>query len=414
MDDSPAECKNSGSILDPDFPSLIEAATRHGAVIFGAGLIGKAAIISLRECGVMADLIVADNDEKKHSSSLLGVPIRAPAELTGVSAETPVVVATVYVRQVIRQLQELGFKRFYPCSGLLDCLPAPFIAALNWSERRSVELYSFTLDSLAHPEGLYLKSVDVVLTERCTLRCRDCANLMQYYDKPVSCSHPLILSSIEHLMMVVDRLFEFRLLGGEPLMDKAMHEVLVPLTQYDKTDGIVIYTNGTLVPQGANLAALKHPKIHLEVTDYGPLSRNLTPLLQALDQHAIDYKLVRFEKWQDCGDIEPRGAPSDALARKYANCCAADTYTLLHGVLYPCPFAAHAVNLGAIPKDVSEQVNLGRKPVSKSRLREALQQFIARRHPHSACVFCGGRDFGHATIPAAIQSPSPRPYQKFV
>ena len=26
--------------------------------------------------------------------------------------------------------------------------------------------------------------MDVVITERCSLKCKDCANLMQYYEKP--------------------------------------------------------------------------------------------------------------------------------------------------------------------------------------------------------------------------------------
>ena len=31
---------------------------------------------------------------------------------------------------------------------------------------------------------LVIRSVDVVITEKCTLKCKDCANLMQYYQNP--------------------------------------------------------------------------------------------------------------------------------------------------------------------------------------------------------------------------------------
>ena len=31
---------------------------------------------------------------------------------------------------------------------------------------------------------LSLKTLDVQITERCSLKCKDCSNLMQYYTKP--------------------------------------------------------------------------------------------------------------------------------------------------------------------------------------------------------------------------------------
>ena len=31
---------------------------------------------------------------------------------------------------------------------------------------------------------LNLKAMDIVVTERCSMKCRDCSNLMQYYVKP--------------------------------------------------------------------------------------------------------------------------------------------------------------------------------------------------------------------------------------
>ena len=39
--------------------------------------------------------------------------------------------------------------------------------------------------------------LDIVLTECCTLRCRDCSNLMQYYEKPENLDPEEVISSLQ-------------------------------------------------------------------------------------------------------------------------------------------------------------------------------------------------------------------------
>ena len=33
-------------------------------------------------------------------------------------------------------------------------------------------------------DKLNLKTIDIQVTERCSLKCKDCSNLMQYYERP--------------------------------------------------------------------------------------------------------------------------------------------------------------------------------------------------------------------------------------
>ena len=32
-------------------------------------------------------------------------------------------------------------------------------------------------------ESLHLKCIDIVVTEKCSMKCKDCSNLMQYYER---------------------------------------------------------------------------------------------------------------------------------------------------------------------------------------------------------------------------------------
>jgi organic radical activating enzyme len=400
-------------IADFDIPSLVEKISRHGVIIFGAGLVGKATLHALQQLNI-AGIYLFDNDQQKQMTELQGVPILPPEQLPRFSSQTPVLVATVYITPVIKQLQTMGFSDFYACTPFLNIVKTfpTWPASLSHVEQRSIDLYSFTIRSMTDSAGIYIKSLDVVLTEQCTLKCYDCANLMQYYTKPRKCSHATILKAVDRFLSSINHLFEFRLLGGEPFIDKAMHEILNPLAQHEKVSCIIVYTNGTIIPNTSILEALTNKKVHVQVTDYGSLSRQLNPLLKLFDQYKINYTVIKFEKWQDCGGIELRTRTEKELERLYVNCCTADTYTLLHGTLYPCPFSSHAINLEAIPSTREEQVTLDDDRVPADLLREQIRAFSQPRRHLQACRYCGGRDFGQATIPAAIQAAQPRPYKK--
>jgi organic radical activating enzyme len=408
---TPAPTQNI--IADFDISTVVEKISQHGVIIFGAGLIGQATLNALLQLNI-SKIHLFDNDKQKHMTELEGVPILPPEQLPLLSSQTPILVATVYITPVMKQLQTMGFSHFYACTPFLNLAKTfpTWPASVSHVEQRSLDLYSFTIKTLTDSAGLYIKSVDVVLTEKCTLKCHDCANLMQYYEKPKHCLHTTILKATERFISAVDHLFEFRLLGGEPFVDKKMHDILNRLCQYEKVSCIIVYTNGTILPSNDVMESLKNKKVQVQVTDYGPLSRQLHSLLAAFDQQKINYTVVKFDKWQDCGGIEYRTRTKEELKRLYANCCAADTYTLLHGTLFPCPFSSHAINLGAIPSKRDELVILDDETTPVQVLRENLRLFTQPRLHLQACEYCGGRDFGQATIPAAIQAPHPRPYKK--
>ena len=71
---------------------------------------------------------------------------------------------------------------------------------------------------------LNLKSLDIQITERCSLKCKDCSNLMQYYTKPENTDLNVMFKSIERFLSCVSNVNEFRVIGGDPFMNKEMHK----------------------------------------------------------------------------------------------------------------------------------------------------------------------------------------------
>ena len=55
-------------------------------------------------------------------------------------------------------------------------------------------------------------------------------------------------------------------------------------------------------------------------------------------------------------------------------CCQSEFVSLLHGKLYRCPFSANGVNLKAIPRNDSDEVNLKNDNLSINELREQIKK----------------------------------------
>ena len=113
-------------------------------------------------------------------------------------------------------------------------------------------------------KNLNLNSLDIVLTEKCSLKCKHCSNLMQYYEKPIDNEFDDIILSIENFFGNIDYCYEIRLIGGEPLLFKKIDKVIEKLMIHSNKFGkIIIYTNGTIVPKGDRINALKITKFNL-------------------------------------------------------------------------------------------------------------------------------------------------------
>ena len=88
--------------------------------------------------------------------------------------------------------------------------------------------------------ALTIKNLDVQVTERCSLKCKNCCNLMQYYEKPVDINLDVMLKSVERFMSCVDGVDEFRVLGGDPFMNKELHKIINKLVTYDNCKKVVV------------------------------------------------------------------------------------------------------------------------------------------------------------------------------
>ena len=186
----------------------------------------------------------------------------------------------------------------------------------------------------------FLRSLDLMITEKCSLKCRDCSNLMPYYKNPKDCDISQVILDTKTILDTW-KVGEFRIIGGEPFMNKEWELLLAYLIKDPKVKRIVIYTNGTIVP---STHLLINPKVFVQVTDYGKLSKKLNIIKDLFDTDKVAYQIVK-PRWTDCGKAEKKGRTQKELDQMFKDCCSRNV-TLSNGRLFPCAFSANLARLG--------------------------------------------------------------------
>tara|TARA_Y100001970_G_scaffold294295_1_gene449988 strand:+ start:14098 stop:15357 length:1260 start_codon:yes stop_codon:yes gene_type:complete len=397
-------------------------------VIYGAGIVGRMTLEALSKKNIKVDFF-CDGSPNKQKIKVNNTEVISPDQLDKLDRETNILISIQYFNSIIPFLEKKGFKNLFKITDLLSEVNLEKEYKSEWavelglseipynSALRIVDFYNkMSMKNEYLNEGkLNIKTIDIQVTERCSLKCQDCSNLMQYYERPQNSDESVMFKSIEKFMECVDNLDEFRVIGGDPFMNKEVYKVINKLLTYEKNKKIVIYTNAKIVPKNENLECLKNDKVLVYITNYGKDSIAHDALVNVLKNEKINYSTFKCTTWLDCGRIMPNSNKNaDALEHQFNNCCVSDLISLLHGKLYRCPFSANAVNLNAIPKDPTDEVNLLDEKLSITELRNQIKKLCYDKKYITACSYCNGRDYSVETIPAAIQTKKSLPYKKLV
>ena len=384
----------------------------EGVIIFGTGNLGSLCLHSLKQKKI-EPICFVDNNYSNWDKKFNGYRVISPEKLKKDFSDKHVLISSLNFKYLKRQLNELNIKRIHYCDNLFSEFDLNG-SQTTWSHDRckvQLDLYNFAIISYQDEKKLSIQSLDLVLTEKCSLKCKDCSNLMQFYAKPVDEDFNQLVKSLDKFMETVDYVYEIRLIGGEPFMYKKIDEVLNRILTYKNCGNIIVYTNGTIVPNEQKLKTFKNDKIYFKISNYGSISRNVEKLEKTLKEKNIHYITERVTKWQDCAKIESFDRPLEVTKQIFGNCCVNEALTLLHGKLYLCPFAAHAENLHAIPRAPDDSIDLLTPEISEN-LKKKIRNLAFEREYLEACKSCNGRDHNVASVDAAIQTKEPLAYKK--
>ena len=361
-----------------------------------------------------------DNETRKLQKSYCGLEVVHTPTLTKRFPKARLIIAYHNMQESVNQLSALGYDEFHSPLELLknyDVSKHKHRISQSYMQNKiSICIKSHEL--YLNEAKTYMRSLDVMITTKCSMKCASCANLMQYYVAAKNTDHE-ILSAIEILDNNVDAISEFRVIGGEPLMNKQWAHIVNGIIEQDVKRKIFIYTNGTISPKEEQLKTFHGKNVNFYITDYGKLSRNINKLEENLTKHGISYKRKPADNWVDCSSIRQHKRTARENEVVFKECCAKQFYTLLNGRLYTCPFIANAANLKSIPDNRANYVDLLSKTDD---LKQKVRKLVTMQKFFPACDFCDGRPRdpttaleydGKGMITPGHQTSKPMPYKQY-
>ena len=380
-------------------------------IIFGAGIIGEATLHACRGKGIPVECFI-DNRIK---GPLLGLEVK---RLEEAEVFDKVLLTSPNILDMILPLRDLGYTGWKSCGEVLrdfDISGIEFqsINGSNQSSRYSTEHVKYLIrtclhlhDNYMHPERLTVQSVDLIITERCSMKCRDCSNLMQYYERPENADLDEMLATIDSMCEKMDEIYEVRVIGGEPFMNKEIHLVVEKLTSKENIKKVAIFTNATILPKEHQWLAFQNEKVRFFITEYLQ-SRQLQPLIEQLEKRKIAYVSEQANGWTECASLDKHNRTVPEQEAIFQACCAKNLATLADGRLYRCPFSANAFKLHAVPDYKEDYL------VVSEASRDEIRSFLRGKTYIESCDNCNGRSYGDKVITPATQTKTPLKYRKY-
>ena len=265
------------------------------------------------------------------------------------------------------------------------------------------------------PEVL-LKRFELHLTERCTLRCKNCGALSPYFEQPVDFGVESIERDFDALIDKIDFTDDILIMGGEPLLYKRLPEILYYIhnhpQRHKKIGYVRIDTNGTLLPSEEMIQAFKDTNTIVWISNYGKTSTKMDELILLLSKNKVLYEVLNITSWVAVQQLRDGEKITADELMKHRSLCIKRHRALKNGKFYLCSFLSAGDALRSFPQDSRNSVNVLSEDFSK----EKLLKYLSLDTPAPGCAWCSGNTIDlweNARIPAAIQTREPIPYKKY-
>ena len=258
---------------------------------------------------------------------------------------------------------------------------------------------------------IHLRRSGLLITRRCTLRCKLCSGYIPYYENPQDIPLERLKKITEAFFSVVDTIEHLYVLGGETFMHKELHLFLEDLLKYEKQfELIVLPTNGTIIPKKEVMDVLcAHPdKFQVNISHYGEVSRKADELEELLNARGVPCRILRyhgdnleFDGWTNMTEHHP--AVSEAEAReigKNCKCGRGGFATIQDGEWHICGRSYRRMLIGLIPRNKDEYVDLLDDTMSNEEKRRNILRIRDIEYSTSCRHCCGMTDTAKRVTPA--------------
>lgn len=252
----------------------------------------------------------------------------------------------------------------------VSLISLPVIAIILW-----IDIYLL--------KKVMLHRIEVSITTCCSLKCKSCSNLMQYYNNPYHIDYNLLIHSIDNLLEVIDSLENIVFLGGEPFLYPQLKPLLEYTVNQPKIRNVQVITNGIFHLDDSYIDLLRNDKVSVSVSCYGVRDEIVDATCRWLFRNKIAFVSILQMKWFDFGDVTYKGRRLDVVKGQYET-CDFKCKCILNGKMYVCPRASHGTDLGFYTDNTYADLMIEDK---KERKKQILQVYYCN-HLIEACKYC--------------------------
>ena len=369
-------------------------------IIYGAGVYSKMVFEKcIYENTDISHFIVAVTEKKGNPNALFDIPVVDIRELKEKHMTATVLIAMSLDKEItIREdLCRLGFRNMYSISDdrykmwindvYYKHYVDPYIKTVRQvcidqgiNEKETDQYVKEALNAIKDQRKINLARLVVVLGTKCSLRCKECNNLIPYFKEKRDMDKERLIDSLEIFLNEVHTLLRCELVGGEPFLSNNLKDVLHFLINKKNVYQIEITTNGTIVPKDELIVLLQNSKVKVRISNYGELV-NSDSLVDFLKKNQIHYQMLETGKWVSSGGVHKRGRSREMLKMYYDRCSSAYyCKTLFAGKLFSCARAASLYELVYMKE--KEYIEISTKVTG-----EAIKSFWMMDHSE-ACDHC--------------------------
>lgn len=279
-----------------------------------------------------------DNNLKYNNIEILGKPVlnmRSIVDLYNNHMFDKVIVAVRkgYSRYcIIKQLKDNGIFEILLVKPFVLTYRQPIV----FDEFE--ELYNMQWLDLKCVEKPIIHHLEINIADGCNLNCRGCLHFSNLYAKDEFPDQTILLNTIAKISQNAE-IFQFRVLGGEPLLCDNLAEFLVSLRKLLPTTDLAVISNGILIPRYDEKLyhIMNENYIGFNLTLYEPTLKMKDKIYDTLKKHNVAYgshesKCEKFEKFI-------RLIPGSSKA--FETCEPRGILVVKDDKLYRCPIEAY-------------------------------------------------------------------------
>ncbi len=242
-----------------------------------------------------------------------------------------------------------------------------------------------------------LMEVHTSITTRCTFKCMNCNMFMPYYKQHTDYTVEYIDRDLEQLFRNVDYVFKYMLLGGEPLLNRNLPDILEMICEKykGKIGNVGIVTNGSVFPEQRLLEVSEKNNITYSISDYTAevdYKSRIQSVEKQLEKYNIQYAVNKNLRWCDFGFPERECGFEITDVRNHMLECAPVFHGLNDEKLYYCHVAWSAEKCGLFINRENDYIRLSELTESKESKQKILEHCrgMVEGGFISLCAKCGG------------------------